>query len=156
MPTMYDLLMLLKRILAGIVGALLFYIALFMYEDEAGEWQSRLDNLWKAVLQRSKVTESTTVALFNKTSDMVMDGAMYIFGPRFFAFRTVMTAANISLAVPAIINLLFVTVFHGWMYFLCSILFVPVLVICGSAQIISNNKWAALATCLPSLIILLV
>ncbi len=60
-----------SRITAGLLAALAFYFAFFLHEDEEGVWQNRIENLWMAVYDRAKVTDSTTTALFNKVSESV-------------------------------------------------------------------------------------
>ena len=39
----------LLRILAGIAGALLLYVAFFLYEDEEARIQNRLEEIWKRI-----------------------------------------------------------------------------------------------------------
>jgi hypothetical protein len=53
MAGMHHALMLTSRILAGIVGAFAFYCVTFMYENERGYLQNRLENLWIAIDDRA-------------------------------------------------------------------------------------------------------
>ena len=50
------------RLAAGVVGAVAYYLALFMYEGAAGVLQNRIDNLWSAIYERSTITNSTSIA----------------------------------------------------------------------------------------------
>jgi len=52
------------RILAASVGSLALYIRLFMYEDEEGKWQNRIDNLWIDIHDRERTAGSKTSASF--------------------------------------------------------------------------------------------
>jgi hypothetical protein len=89
---------LVARVLAFAVGVLAFYLAFFLYEDEDGVWQSRIDNFWVAVDERARVVDSVTTALFNKigqTLKGVFDGA---FGKKLLSIRAFAISANLSLA----------------------------------------------------------
>jgi hypothetical protein len=66
-----------ERALAGLVGCLCFYVALFMYEDEAGNWQNRLDNT---------------------ISQKLMHVFSWIFGSRLLSARSVSASINLSIA----------------------------------------------------------
>jgi hypothetical protein len=86
------------RALAGLIGCLCFYVALFMYEDEAGNWQNRLDNLWVSIYDRVKITSSLTIALFNTISQKLMHLFSWIFGSRLLSARSVSASINLSIA----------------------------------------------------------
>ncbi len=47
--TLNPLVLVIGRVLAGMVAAMAFYLAFFLYEDEEGKWQNRLENVWIAV-----------------------------------------------------------------------------------------------------------
>ena len=53
------LLHILLRILAGIAGALLLYVAFFLYEDEEARIQNRLEQVWTKInaLQSSAMSK---------------------------------------------------------------------------------------------------
>jgi hypothetical protein len=53
---MHHALILVSRVVAGIVGGVAFYFALFLYEDEEGLWQNRIEKLWASVYDRAKIT----------------------------------------------------------------------------------------------------
>src|SRR6266403_3251087 len=86
------------RILAASVGSLALYIRLFMYEDEEGKWQNRIDNLWIGIHDRERTAGSKTSALFNRVSIVVNRLFDRIFGPRLFSLRAVGASTCYSLA----------------------------------------------------------
>jgi hypothetical protein len=87
MAGMHHALMIASRVLAGIVGAIAFYFAFFLYEDEEGAWQNRIENLWSRVYDRAKVTDSTTLALFNKIAETLNEVFNHAFGKRLISVR---------------------------------------------------------------------
>jgi hypothetical protein len=97
MAGMHHALILASRVLAGIVAAIAFYFAFFLYEDEEGAWQNRIENLWSAVYDRAKVTDSTSTALFNKIGDFLRTLFNRAFGKRLLSFRAIAVSLNLSL-----------------------------------------------------------
>jgi hypothetical protein len=55
----------LLRILAGMAGALLLYVAFFLYEDEEKRIQNRLEQIWKRIdaLQSSAMSKEAAFLL---------------------------------------------------------------------------------------------
>jgi hypothetical protein len=96
MAGMHHALVLASRILAGIVAGISFYFAFFLYEDEEGVWQNRIENLWVSIYDRAKITESTSAALFNKFGDTLRKWFNYLFGKRLLSFRAFITSFNLS------------------------------------------------------------
>lgn len=86
------------RALAGLIGCLTFYAALFMYEDEEGNWQNRLENLWVSIHDRAKVTNSLAVALFNTISQKLVNAFNWVFGSRLVSARSISASINLSIA----------------------------------------------------------
>jgi hypothetical protein len=86
------------RILAVPTGCLTYYIAFFMYENEEGKWQNRMENLWVTIHDREEITGSKLLAFFNKISVVVTQGFDWIFGPRLFSLRAVGVSTSYSLA----------------------------------------------------------
>jgi hypothetical protein len=78
---MLHALLITARIAAGIIGAIALYIALFLYEDEEGKWQNRIDNLWVAIDKRARHTDRFSVAISNKIGDLIHKTFEHIFGP---------------------------------------------------------------------------
>jgi hypothetical protein len=92
------MLLTLLRLAAIPVGMLAYYAAFFMYEDEEGKWQSRIETLWVAVNDREKLTGSRTSALFNKVAGVTTRGFNRVFGRRLFSFQSVGVSTCYSLA----------------------------------------------------------
>jgi hypothetical protein len=84
------------RAVAGIIAAIAFYLAFFLYEDEEGELQNRLVSLWVLVQLRSEQTNSITVAVFNKIGEILRRVFVRLFGERLLSFRAAVVSANIS------------------------------------------------------------
>ncbi|MEG9437408.1 hypothetical protein JAO29_14725 [Edaphobacter sp. HDX4] len=93
---MHQTLIIGSRIAAGIIGAFAFYMAFFLYEDERGLWQNRLENLWMAVYDRAKCTDSTATALFNKLGQILQGAFTWALGKRLFTFRSIIVSANLA------------------------------------------------------------
>lgn len=81
------------------MGCVCFYMAFFMYEDEQGQWQNRLDEFWISIHDRARLTRSKTVALFNKVAEVLMIVFSSYFGKRVFSLRAALTSINLSIAV---------------------------------------------------------
>jgi hypothetical protein len=86
------------RLVAIPVGVLAYYAAFFMYEDEEGKWQSRIETLWVAVNDREKLTGNRTSALFNKVAGVTTRGFNRVFGSRLFSFQSVGVSTGYALA----------------------------------------------------------
>src|ERR1035441_9118325 len=86
------------RLVAIPVGLAAYYAAFFMYDDEEGKWQSRIETLWVAVNDREKLTGSRTSALFNKVAGITTGGFNRILGSRLFSFQSVGVSTGFALA----------------------------------------------------------
>ena len=86
------------RVAAGCVAALAFYTAFFMYEDDQGIWQNRIDNLWIEIYDRAKLTHSATIALFNKIAERLSDTLNRLFGPSLVSAKSVGMSIALSIA----------------------------------------------------------
>lgn len=86
------------RLIAIPVGVLAYYAAFFMYEDEEGKWQSRIEMLWVAVNDREKLTGRRTSALFNKVAGVTTRGFNRVFGSRLFSFQSVGVSTGYAIA----------------------------------------------------------
>lgn len=91
------------RVAAGCVAALAFYMAFFMYEDEQGRWQSRIENLWISIYDRAKTTNSTTIALLNKLSAVLTAMLDLLFGRKLFSIRSVVTSISLALLASSLL-----------------------------------------------------
>jgi hypothetical protein len=89
---------LIVRLICLVVGCLALYVAAFMYEDESGRWQSRVEELWVTISDRAKVIGSTTAAFFNEVS--TVDTALLdrIYGRKVISVRMVGMSTVLSLA----------------------------------------------------------
>jgi hypothetical protein len=56
------------RFLALVVGLLAYYTAFFMYEDEEGKWQNRIEKLWVAINDRERQLVTKASAFFSKVA----------------------------------------------------------------------------------------
>jgi len=95
---MHQVLIVGSRVVAGLLGALAFYLAFFLYEDEEGGLQNRIDDLWIMVHERARFTQSTSTALFNKVGEVLINMFGRAFGKRLFSFRSLVVSLNLSLA----------------------------------------------------------
>ena len=87
------------RVLAGAFGFLCFYVAFFMYENEEGQWQNRIENLWISFDDRARITGSRSIAFFNRTADLNKRFFKGIFGEKLLSFRSVTGSVIVSFAV---------------------------------------------------------
>lgn len=87
------------RCVACIAGFIAFYVAFFMYEDEEGNWQNRLEALWVSIDDRARVTDSKFTALINKSANTLLQLSNRIFGKRLFSLQMVSVSANLSVAL---------------------------------------------------------
>src|SRR5664280_1339737 len=74
-------------------------MAFFMYEDEQGRWQNRLNEFWVRVDDRAKITGRTSTALWNKISELVVSFLNKTFGARLFSARSVIASVNLSFVI---------------------------------------------------------
>jgi hypothetical protein len=86
------------RVLAGAVGCLAFYIALFMYRDEKEKWQNRLEGVWLEIYDRAKSTDTRFTALVNNVALQLSRAFDTVFGAKAMSFKLVTTSVNISLS----------------------------------------------------------
>jgi hypothetical protein len=94
------------RCLAFSVGAVAFYAAIFMYEDQEGRWQNRIEKLWIAIDDRARLTGSKTSAFFNSVAAVVTGIFDRMFGRRMLSFRFVGVSSCYSLAGLFLLSLL--------------------------------------------------
>jgi hypothetical protein len=116
--------------LAIVVGFAAFFAALFMYEDEEGKWQNRVEELWIAIDDRARITGRKAVALLNKMSDIVTAGLDRVFGQLLLSFRSIGASTSYSLATSCVIGVLNDLVIHeslknsvGFLYGTCVLIF---------------------------------
>jgi hypothetical protein len=95
---MHHVLIIASRVVAGIVGVVAFYLAFFLYENEEGIWQNRLENLWIGISDRAKMTHSTATALFNKLAETFTDYSNRLFGKKLLSLQSIGTSTTLSMA----------------------------------------------------------
>lgn len=93
------------RLCIGLVAAVSFYTAFFMYEDEKGGWQNRLEELWTSVYDRAKLTDSTTTALFNRLAATLENIFEQVFGRRLLSLKAVLVSANLTVGLGLLASL---------------------------------------------------
>jgi hypothetical protein len=86
------------RGVAGVVGVLAYYVAFFMYEDDEGRWQNRIDKLWVTVDDKARLTGSKTSAFFSQIAAVVSQAFNRVLGRRLFSLRFVGTSTCYSFA----------------------------------------------------------
>ena len=86
------------RILAGPVACVCFYVAFFLYEDQEGIWQNRIDSLWIAVYDRAKITKNTSTALLNTVGKVMSRFCDRLFGDDAYSLKAAVVSINLSLA----------------------------------------------------------
>jgi hypothetical protein len=141
-----------SKILAIVVGCATVFAALFMYEDEEGKWQNRIDELWVAIDDRARITGRKTVALLNKMSDVVTAGLDRVFGQRLLSFRSLGASTSYSFATACVINV--IVILHdvvtqestnsvGFLYATCVILF------CAILPTVFQSRWIMPISLIP-------
>jgi hypothetical protein len=103
---MHHALDLASRIMAGIVAAVAFYFAFFLFEDEEGVWQNRIENLWASIHDRARVTDTTSTALLNKLGDLFRRLFKSIYGEKLLSLRAIAVSTDLSIAGALFIPLL--------------------------------------------------
>jgi hypothetical protein len=106
MAGMHHALMIAVRVLAGIIGAIAFYFAFFLYEDDEGRWQNRIEALWISVHDRAQTTHSTSTALLNEFGDTLGELFDALFGQKLLSFRAFSTSLLLSMVFALPIQLL--------------------------------------------------
>jgi hypothetical protein len=85
------------RVLAFVVACVAFYLAFFLYEDEEGVLRNRIDDLWIAVHDRARVTDSLSTALFNRIAHGLSAASNVVFGEALLSLRMFAVSTNVSL-----------------------------------------------------------
>ena len=86
----------LLRVCIGLAGVAALYSAYFLYEDEAGRFQNRIEEFWVSIDERRRKGES--LALPNKVASLTNNMLNRILGTRLFSFRMVAITVCYSLA----------------------------------------------------------
>jgi hypothetical protein len=141
------------RVIAGIAAATAFYFALFLFQDEAGIWQNRLETFWAAVYDRAKTTGSTT-ALFNQLGETLRKAFNRVFGERILSLQAFAISVNLSICGSPLSRIVGLKIypwpehFHsdlGWAYLFFFLLIFVVL------PLTVRNRWTRRISCIPIL-----
>jgi hypothetical protein len=84
------------RIAAGLAGALLLYVALFLYEDEELRLQNRLEALWRFINTLQSSSLSKEAAFLRETSRITNRGLDLLLGEKLFSVQLVAIAMCFS------------------------------------------------------------
>jgi hypothetical protein len=85
------------HLLVGLLGFSLLYAALFLHENEEGQLQNRLEKLWVAVDDLSKVALSKQAAFLQQVSAMANSALNKVFGTRLFSVGAVSASLSLSM-----------------------------------------------------------
>jgi hypothetical protein len=134
------------RILAFAVGCICFYFAFFLYENEEGVWQNRIENLWISVYDRAKVTNSTSAALLNRVGEILKRVYIHLFGERLLSFQSIAVSMNLSLAgltfCEGVLTITRPDTFYIRIVAWAALVATVVLVICAVLPAFFRTKWA--------------
>jgi hypothetical protein len=86
---MADIIFRASRYVALACALVAFYLACFLYEDEEGLWQNKIDTFWISVNDRAKLTDSKTTALCNKTASVLTSAFDRFFGHRPISLQSI-------------------------------------------------------------------
>ncbi len=86
------------RILTGIAGILLLYVAFFLYEDEEEHIQNRLEQLWERIDELQNVSVSKEAAFLKGAAASASRILDYLFGVKLFSLQFVAISAAYSSA----------------------------------------------------------
>lgn len=101
------------RIFAGIAGALLFYVAFFLYEDEERRLQNRLEEIWKRIDALQSHAMSKEVAFVKEATRITSAVLDRLFGERLMSLQFVAVSAVYSFGSFLIFQVVWNSVFLG-------------------------------------------
>ncbi|HEY6249638.1 MAG TPA: hypothetical protein VI685_06730, partial [Candidatus Angelobacter sp.] len=83
------ILLLIARFAVICFSCLLVYIALFMYEDEKGRLQNRLEELWIRIDDRQRAAAARHIAFLKAVLGLLSRGFDSLFGTKIFSLRSI-------------------------------------------------------------------
>src|SRR6266699_2032999 len=95
---------LIGRSIAGCLGAILIYSALFLYKEEEGGLENRIEQWWQRIRDLHAHAISRETAFLKVVAEVTSKGFAKLFGERLFGVQAV--AASVSYSQAAIILLL--------------------------------------------------
>jgi hypothetical protein len=88
------------------LGWTAIYFALFLYENEEGVWQNRLDTLWISIHDRARASESLTTSVIRRFAQLLTMLSNRVFGERLLSVQTFCSSINLSIACSVSVLLL--------------------------------------------------
>jgi hypothetical protein len=98
---------LIGRIVAGCLGAILIYSALFLYKEEEGGLENRIEQWWQRIRDLHAHAISRETAFLKVVADVTSKGFAKLFGKRLFGAKAV--AASMCYSQAAIFFLVTIT-----------------------------------------------
>jgi hypothetical protein len=159
MAGMHHALMLASRLLAGIVAGIASYFAFFLYEDEEGDWQNRIENLWASVHDRARVTDHTSTALFNRIGGILRRFFSVLYGKKLLSLQAAAVSVDISISgvflIPALPSLLFGTTYKD-RHDIWTFAFIGMsLLVCAIIPALFRRRFATAVACAPSMLLII-
>lgn len=99
------------RVLAGVAGALSLYAALFLYEDEQGKIQNKLEEWWVGLSDMQSEALSRHTGFMREVARLTTQGFDRLLGPRLLSPSVLMPSSFYSSA-----SLLLCTVVYGFLF----------------------------------------
>lgn len=93
-----DFVIFIGRICAFLFGCVSFYLAFFLYEDENGVWQNRVENLWVSIHDRARETDTLGTAMLNKSAQALLTVSNLMFGKSPLSLQMIVVSANLTTA----------------------------------------------------------
>jgi hypothetical protein len=144
------------RTIAALLALLAYYIAFFLYEDEQGKWQSRVDEVWVAVRDRESGVRNRASVELRRISEAISSGLDRAFGGHLISLRAIGVSTSYSFAGACLVGLLvaLVSLFHKWrrddLYALIFfVILTLVFVALGALPAIRPARWSVALSLLP-------
>lgn len=84
------------KLVAGLLGSLFIYMAVFLYKDEREGIQNYLDEAWKELRKRQGIAISRHVAFMQTVATLTSRLFDWIFGERYFSLRALTVSICLS------------------------------------------------------------
>jgi hypothetical protein len=119
------------RIAAGVAGVLLLYAALFLYENEQGEIQNKLEEWWVRLVDRQSGALSRHTAFMQEVANLATRGFDRVFGEKLVSPQAVGVSVCYSIGSCLLAIL---TIGKFWL---------PIWLELGQLQLVLGAVWAA-------------
>jgi hypothetical protein len=84
------------RFIAGAAGVLFLYAALFLYEDEQGRLQNKLEEWWVKISDRQSIAVSRYAAFMQEIATLATSALDRLLGEKVVSFRTIQVSIVFS------------------------------------------------------------